>query len=649
MQYSLWVLQILILTAGIHVFLHFVRTTRGNPLIRGLFLSVLVGVVGLWGLATALELDELQHILKGSTGLIVVGLTIIFHPELRRGIAQLGERSVARPSAGPRSDSIRSVAQAARALSARRIGALIAFERETSLRTVVETGSAVHSKVGARLLESLFYPGSPLHDGAVVVRQDQVVAAGCLLPLSKGNRLDSSLGTRHRAAVGLSEETDAIALVVSEETGTVSIACAGELDREVSKDQLETQLRRYIQTGGRAKSAQRRQRFSAFWSLLRRDIGWLAGSFLLACGAIYAAHQSIRETRDFSVRVFDATLESRRDPRDGEILIQPPDVNTQVRVAQEGRFKVSVTGSRAQFLELGNSVRGSVEIEDPEWNGGALDLDLVRWANPVVGLQYKWKAEVPELTVERFAPKRIQLQASDIEVDVTRVDPSFEVRPEDITFAPSPNIEILGPASLMEDIGAELARRLEPIVLAADDRGVVRQRVRLRPQAVAQGFRLSSASTVDVVVDVLPVEREAGSIRKEIALVCMSPLRQDLLDAWTLPANGQTARFTIVTSGLIPVAADLSSPAIVERKAAITRFVEENLRVYVDVAELPAREEGRSAPVRWVWLTDWRESPDAVGVDEGTLGAWHRLDVRLESEPSLLLDPMEVPEGDESP
>ena len=117
MQYASAILQILILTAGVHVFLRFVRTTRGNPLIRGLFLSVLVGVVGLWGLATLLELEELEHILQRSTGLIVVGLAVIFQPELRRGIAQLGERSVSRKEKLHGADTIRQTVEAAGALA----------------------------------------------------------------------------------------------------------------------------------------------------------------------------------------------------------------------------------------------------------------------------------------------------------------------------------------------------------------------------------------------------------------------------------------------------------------------------------------------------------------------------------------------------
>jgi diadenylate cyclase len=202
MRYLLWGLQILILAIGIHLFLRFVRTTRGNRLIRGLFLSVMVGVVGLWGFSRALHLEELEHLLRSSTGFIVVGFVVIFQSELRRGIAQLGEHSLL-GLVQPSSDGVvREAVQAARSLAAVRRGALIVFERETALNSVLETGTAIDAEVRGSLLESLFHPETPLHDGAVVVRKDRVAAAGCIPPLSEGVLPSATMGTRHRAGLG---------------------------------------------------------------------------------------------------------------------------------------------------------------------------------------------------------------------------------------------------------------------------------------------------------------------------------------------------------------------------------------------------------------------------------------------------------------
>lgn len=568
MRYLAWGIQILILTAGIHLFLRFVRTTRGNPLIRGLFLSVLVGVVGLWGLSTALRLEELQHILEGSTGFIVVGLAIIFHPELRRGIAQLGERPFARRSTDHSVDSAKRVVEAAHNMAARRDGALIAIERETSLKTIAETGSSIGARVSARLLESVFHPGGALHDGAVVVSQNRVVAAGCILPLSKENELDLSKGTRHRAALGLTEETDAVVVVVSEETGSISLAREGKLTSDIAPDRLEADLRDYLQSNGGSVGGSTAGFLTVLADVVRKDFVWIAGSMLLAWGAWYTAHQSIRQEKSFRVQIVDRAAVGRRTPRDGEILILPPESNMRVHTLSENdRFRVLVSGSQGEFDELDGDLRGIYEIDDVAWEGGPLDLAQVRWEESVVGLDYRWStASPPELVVERSGTRRIQLEPDDLTVDTQRVDARFVARLEDARFEPGPNIEVTGPATLMADLGTTIPISLETITLEPDDKGYVTARLQLSAGLREENVVLLS-DTVRVVIPVLPVERNAGTIRRDIALVCLSPARSHLLDEWALPANAQTARLAIVTSGLIPANADLGSPALVERKA----------------------------------------------------------------------------------
>lgn len=650
LTYLSWGLQILILTAGIHVFLRFVRTTRGNPLIRGLFLSVLVGVVGLWGLATVFQLEELKHILEGSTGFIVIGLAIVFQPELRRAIAQIGEHSFAKRTREPTAEALRKVAAAVRNMASRREGALICFEREHSLNTVVETGSTIGARVSRRLLESVFHPGGALHDGAVIVRETQVVAAGCVLPLSKHDDLDRSVGTRHRAAVGLTEESDAVVVVVSEETGSISLAREGRLAKDIAPERIEEELRATLESNGGAASS----RGPGFLTVLarsgRRDFGWLAGSALLAWGSWYAAHQSIRTQLDFMLHVIDGSTVGRRVPSAGELLILTPGRNMRARTKSGNElFKVSVSGPRGQFSELGGTLRGTFEIDDPAWEGGPLDLSSVRWEERVVGLDYRWGSSgSPELVIERSATRRLQLKPTDIVVDTTRVDPYFEVRAAEIRFDPGPSLTVSGPESVVAALGESIPLELQPIVLAPTDLDGVRERVRLGKSLVERNLTLPDDSGVHVFIPVLPVQRNAGSLRKDIALVCLSPAKKDLLDRWTLPANSQTAGLTIVTSGLIPANADPGSPAVLERKAAITRFVEENLRVYVDVAELPPPEEGRSAEVHLAWVRDWRDNPQVFGLDESTLGGWEDLSVQLYSEPRVLLEPV-PPASTENP
>ncbi|HED65178.1 MAG TPA: TIGR00159 family protein [Planctomycetes bacterium] len=639
MQTTLWVLQVLILTIGIHVFLRFVRTTRGNPLIRGLLLSILGGVVGLWWISTVLRLEELEFILEGSTGYVVIALVIVFQPELRRAIAQLGERSASRRDTDPNAEWIAKVAEAVRLLAERREGALIAFERESSLNTVIETGSSIGARVSARLLQSLFHPGGALHDGAVVLRGTQVVAAGCILPLSKGKKLPPDKGTRHRAALGLSEETDAIVVVVSEETGEISIAHRGRLSSASDPRDLEAQLSDLL--GGKRRSRAARVPFAllrAAWS----DLGWLAGSFLLASGAWFTAHQSIQEQRPFVVTIVDGAATGRRAPRDGEILVLAPREGVRVHTKSGNeRRRILVTGSKGQLRRLGLALRGTFEIQDEGFEGGPLDLANVRWEESIAGVSYRWdRPGPPELVIERSMTKRLQVRPADLTIDASRVDPRFTVRSEAIHFDPGPDIEFVGPSRIVSQLDAEHPPRFEPVRLGPADRGEVRVRLELSEDLTEAGLRMESPAQLFAFIPVLPVERELGSIRREVALVCLVPEKSGLLDGWALPASAQTARLTVITSGLIPADAAPNSTTVVERTAAILRFVQENLRVFADVGELPESEGGRAVPIHMVWMKQWRDSPEELELPAGTLGEWERLEVRLDSQSTVLLEPL---------
>ncbi len=630
-----WIFQILLLTAVIHVFLRFVRTTRGNRLIQGLFLSVLVGVVGLWGLSTALDLEELKYLLERSTGFIVIGLAIIFQPELRRGIAQLGERVSARRLGRPPSpDAIASVTRAISSLAARRHGALVVFERESSLQTVLESGSSFQAEVNPRLIESLFHPGGALHDGALILRQGRIVAAGCFLPLAEGYELDHSLGTRHRAALGLSEESDAVIAVSSEETGSISLAHEGRI-QQVDPGELERELRALL--GSRYSQGSRRPKLPALLPALRRalrrDVGWILGSQLLAAAVWYAAHLSILETREFSVELVDASSVDRRSPKEGEILVISLDDGVRIRPPEPGaRYRIAVTGSRGQVATLGGSLRGTLVIDDAAWKGGPLDLDSVRWEESGPGLQYHWKAgKEPELFVERFGTKRVELEPGHVRIDARDLEPRFQVLLSGIEFRPEPAVVVQGPRARIDEL-QETDSFFEPIVMRPEDRGKVIERIRLSKELVDKGLSLSDRIPIEVILPIVPVQREAGTITREVALVCLSPALAGDLERWVIPPDARSARFAIVTSGLIPGNCDPNSPEFRERAAAIRRFVEANLCAYLDVAESTPGADSCWLPLRWTWRADWREAPAALGLAEGTLGDWEALDVRLESE-----------------
>lgn len=201
-------------------------------------MQVLVGLVVLvvsYGIAYVLQLGMIVYLLGLVFSYGAIALLVVFAPELRAALAQIGRSPMSRFLANMRESEIADeVAEAVERLSRSGIGAIIAIEREVSLDEYVQSGSEMSAKVSADLLATIFTPYSPLHDGAVIIRGDMIVGAGCILPLSQASLIDRSLGTRHRAALGLSEETDALVLVVSEETATITAAQNGRMARDIS-------------------------------------------------------------------------------------------------------------------------------------------------------------------------------------------------------------------------------------------------------------------------------------------------------------------------------------------------------------------------------------------------------------------------------
>lgn len=233
-----WI-EILVLAVAFTVVLTFIRGTRGAPVLKGLVVVFIVAFIGAMSLADALQLPHLKQLLQWILSGSALALLVIFAPELRRAMQHVAQSkflgALLRP---PPTAAVDEIANAALKLSKNRIGALLAIERDVGLAEYVERGCRIDAALSSELLETIFYPGSTLHDGAVVVRGDRVAAAGCLFPLTDDATLSRSMGTRHRAALGISEETDAVAVVVSEETGRISVAVDGKLTGDLTRDQL---------------------------------------------------------------------------------------------------------------------------------------------------------------------------------------------------------------------------------------------------------------------------------------------------------------------------------------------------------------------------------------------------------------------------
>ena len=240
------VLDILLVAVLFYRLLILVKGTRSAQMYVGLLVIVLVGL-----LAREFDLIAVKWIVDSLKTVWLIAFVILFQPELRHALAQFGRtryfRSFLRgESYGVLGEVVRGI----EALAQRRHGALIAIERNVGLRSFVETGTRLDAKISGELLATIFSPGSPLHDGALILREDTAVAASCILPLSTDSRLAQTLGTRHRAALGLSEETDAAVVVVSEETGSISVAFRSQMKSNLDEGALRSELSRIFRIRG---------------------------------------------------------------------------------------------------------------------------------------------------------------------------------------------------------------------------------------------------------------------------------------------------------------------------------------------------------------------------------------------------------------
>ena len=227
-------LEILVVAAIFYRILLVLAGTRAIQMLLGLVLLVAVYFV-----ARVLNLDLLRYLLENLFEFGVIAALVVFQPELRSALAHLGQNRILRLfNRMEETEVAEEVAQAAEELARAKVGAIIAIEREMGLAEYAETGTPLQARVSASLLGTIFTPYSPLHDGAVIIRGDTIVAAGAILPLTQYPVSDKTLGTRHRAAIGLSEETDSMVIVVSEETSQISVAVRGQLERGVERERL---------------------------------------------------------------------------------------------------------------------------------------------------------------------------------------------------------------------------------------------------------------------------------------------------------------------------------------------------------------------------------------------------------------------------
>lgn len=237
--FSLWrpAVEIALLWLFYYGLIRFVQGTVAVQVLRGVVVLLL-----LFAVTEAAGLEVLNWLLTRLVPFSVAAFLILFQPELRRGLAKIGGEYLFKVA--PRKEEvIEEVIKAVAVLARKKTGAILAIERQTHLRPYTESGIILDSEVTSELLVTLFTPPAPLHDGGVIIAQGRVLAAACLFPLTQDPRVSKTLGTRHRAALGLSEETDALVIIVSEETGAISLAVRGDLSRDLDRDSLDQALR----------------------------------------------------------------------------------------------------------------------------------------------------------------------------------------------------------------------------------------------------------------------------------------------------------------------------------------------------------------------------------------------------------------------
>jgi len=228
------IIDILIIAYIVYKAIGFLRETRAGQLVKGI-----VFLLAMYAFAIVFKLAVLRWLLSAVFGSAIVAIVIIFQPELRRLLERVGQTKIGNLQSGHDEreaivDSVNKICKAAGQMQKTKTGALIVFERKTQLGEIINTGTLIDAEVSESLVSNIFFPKSPLHDGAVIVRDGRIFAASCILPLTQSSDFSSQLGTRHRAAIGMTENSDAVVLIVSEETGIISVAFNGKISRNHS-------------------------------------------------------------------------------------------------------------------------------------------------------------------------------------------------------------------------------------------------------------------------------------------------------------------------------------------------------------------------------------------------------------------------------
>ena len=327
------VIDILIVAFVIYKILGFIVKTRAVQILKGVLVLIVALIV-----SDVLDLYTLNWICKGAVAMGAVAFLVVFQPELRRALEYMGRGSFMRPAfvQEDKEKVKRDINQIVRAVddfSGDRVGALIVFEGQTLLEDIVETGTVLDATISEQLLGNIFYEGSPLHDGAAIIREGKIHAAGCVLPLTGSQEIGKNLGTRHRAGLGITEHSDALVLIVSEETGIISLARDGKMDRFVDRKTVEKQLLDFYLKGG--ELSERMEKMSGIRRLFSglKKSGDVKGVFGDASDRSTTQEIPAEELQE-AVRKFTTETRDLNELKDLEDLMNDPDLEPAAKASE---------------------------------------------------------------------------------------------------------------------------------------------------------------------------------------------------------------------------------------------------------------------------------------------------------------------------
>lgn len=602
------IVQVLILASGIHLFLFFLTSARSSRMIRGAAVAYFVLYGVLLTIAQSAGLVELEVIVNSVTGFAIVILAVVFQPELRRGIVSIGENPLLRRVLGRRSyDAVDEVAEACIAMAKRKQGALIAFERQSSLELYTTNAVKIDGNVQRDLLDSIFHTGGALHDGAVILRDDRVLCAMAILPLSENDQLASSVGTRHRAALGLTEETDAVVVAVSEETGLISVFQGGTMERRVLRDELADVLRARL--GGdelaAPSRAERPPLLSRIAGLVFSNPGGKLTSLALAMGIFTLAGRAVMSEETFTVEVrVEAGADANTIPARGTLTIVLPSAGLHLASPADGdRIEVRCEAPEAGLAMVRGGLGGVLIVEE-SWVGNERQVEPsdLAWGLGRVQNELDVRFVSPEalvVEVEQYANARVEPSVAALAADpeaaargefaLLTLPPSSDLLPGTLEFNPS-RIELRGPTEVVDSIAADPSLlAFEPIDLSGQTgRGFVER------------VRVDRARMPEIEIDgelflrgrLAPKEKLITTIEMEVALVSFDAARLDGARPFEPPTD--LVKVQVLERGLFPEG--LPEATRTQMLQEVLQFVRENARVFVDV-DRALREPGSRAPV----------------------------------------------------